>query len=100
MGKWAHLYASPRWRAERKRFLAANPLCVMCMEAKKLTPARIVDHRIPHRGDLRLFWDQGNWQAVCKPCHDGAKKQQEMSGGLRGSSKDGSPLDPAHHWNR
>lgn len=98
MGKWAHLYASPRWRAERKRFLAANPLCVLCMEAKKLTVATVVDHKRPHRGDLRLFWDQGNWASLCATCHSAAKQQQEKSGGLRGSKRDGTPADPNHHW--
>jgi 5-methylcytosine-specific restriction protein A len=30
----------------------------------------VVDHIIPHRGDQYLFWDQENWQALCKDCHD------------------------------
>lgn len=25
---------------------------------------------IPHRGDLRLFWDRDSWRALCKRCHD------------------------------
>lgn len=100
MGKWAHLYESPRWRKRRKLFLLRNPLCAMCMEVQKLTPATVVDHVIPHRGDLRLFWDEGNWRSSCKTCHDGAKQQQEKSGTLRGTNEDGTPLDPGHHWNR
>ena len=30
----------------------------------------VVDHIIPHRGDQKLFWDQNNWQSLCKSCHD------------------------------
>ena len=30
----------------------------------------LLDHIIPHRGDQKLFWDEGNWQALCKACHD------------------------------
>ena len=30
----------------------------------------VVDHIVPHRGDQQLFWNQSNWQALCKPCHD------------------------------
>lgn len=32
--------------------------------------AEVVDHIVPHRGDGKLFWDEGNWQALCKNCHD------------------------------
>lgn len=32
--------------------------------------ATVVDHIVPHRGDDRLFWDEENWQALCKNCHD------------------------------
>ena len=46
------------------------PLCAACEAEGRLVPAMVVDHVTPHRGDLRLFWDSGNWQALCKPCHD------------------------------
>ena len=29
-----------------------------------------LDYIIPHRGDMRLFWDESNWQALCESCHD------------------------------
>jgi 5-methylcytosine-specific restriction protein A len=59
-----------RWRQARLSFLAEHPLCVTC-EAKGLTvEATTVDHVVPHKGDPVLFWDRGNWQALCKPCHD------------------------------
>lgn len=59
-----------RWRKARSRFLKSNPLCVKCKEAGRLTEATVVDHIIPHRGDETLFWDESNWQALCKKCHD------------------------------
>ncbi len=59
-----------KWREARKLFLQKNPLCVSCMRDGKLTPATIVDHVIPHRGDQTLFWNKSNWQALCKRCHD------------------------------
>lgn len=58
------------WRRARKAFLQQNPLCSECRKAGKLTPATVVDHIIPHRGDKRLFWDEKNWQSLCKSCHD------------------------------
>ena len=36
----------------------------------KITPATVVDHIVPHRGDKKLFWDQSNWQPLCKEHHD------------------------------
>ncbi len=59
-----------RWCEARKLYLQRHPLCVKCLENKKITPATVVDHIIPHRGDKTLFWDQENWQALCKNCHD------------------------------
>ena len=59
-----------RWRAARKRYLSAHPLCAMCLEIGRPRVATVVDHVVPHRGDDRLFWDESNWCAMCKPCHD------------------------------
>lgn len=59
-----------KWRAARAQYLKRHPLCVKCLEQGILTPATVVDHIIPHRGNVRLFWDMGNWQALCKQCHD------------------------------
>ena len=59
------------WRESREWFLNAKPSCVKCLEHKgQNIPATVVDHIVPHRGDMRLFWDQSNWQALCKKCHD------------------------------
>ena len=59
-----------RWNVARRRFLREHPLCAECMRQGRLTPATVVDHIIPHRGDEKLFWSEQNWQPLCKPCHD------------------------------
>ena len=59
-----------KWRRARKRFLRSHPLCANCLSQGVLTPATVVDHIVPHRGDHRLFWDEQNWQPLCKACHD------------------------------
>jgi 5-methylcytosine-specific restriction protein A len=28
-----------------------------------------VDHIVPHKNDMTLFWDKANWQSLCGPCH-------------------------------
>lgn len=32
--------------------------------------AEVVDHIQSHKGDMRLFWDESNWQPLCKRHHD------------------------------
>ena len=59
-----------KWREARAAYLRRHPLCVLCRAEGKLTPATVVDHVIPHRGDHQLFWDESNWQALCKTHHD------------------------------
>ena len=59
-----------KWRRARKLFLQRHPLCANCLSQGALTPATVVDHIVPHRGDHRLFWDEQNWQPLCKACHD------------------------------
>lgn len=54
-----------KWRRLSRLFLRRNPLCVVCGG-----PATVVDHIVPHRGDRALFWDQDNWQSMCKRDHD------------------------------
>jgi len=65
-----------RWRHASKAFLAlpANRLCACgCGRA-----ADMVDHIKPHRGDMRLFWDQTNWQPMANsPCHSSRKQKIE-----------------------
>ena len=87
-----------RWQRARVQFLADNPLCKFCEQRGRLTPAAVVDHIKPHRGDRALFWDVSNWQPLCKKCHDSAKAREEH-GRASGSDVDGNPIVPGHHWN-
>lgn len=59
-----------KWRSARNKFLESNPFCVRCKEQGKLVEATVVDHVKPHRGDRNMFWDESNWQPLCKSCHD------------------------------
>lgn len=69
------------WRKMRARFLQQpeNVFCVECMKRGVLTRATVVDHIIPHRGDQELFWDQSNWQALCKSCHDRKTRTKDQT---------------------
>ncbi len=70
-----------KWAAAKKAYLKKNRYCV-CPECREGDPERAntVDHILPHRGDMRLFWDVSNWQAMYKPHHD--RKTAEVDGGF------------------
>jgi 5-methylcytosine-specific restriction protein A len=42
--------------------------------------ATLVDHRLPHRGDMVLFWNVDNWQGLCDHCHNVHKARIEARG--------------------
>ena len=43
-----------------------------------------VDHIVPHKGDQQLFWDQSNWQALCRRCN--SIKCARLEGGFGNAS--------------
>jgi 5-methylcytosine-specific restriction protein A len=58
---------SGTWKKIRAAFLAAHPLCELCLKDGRLTPATLVHHR-------RKLTDGGtndrdNFQALCQECH-------------------------------
>jgi 5-methylcytosine-specific restriction protein A len=57
------------WRKKRVAFLRNNPLCVKCKEHGQTQIATEVDNIIPHGGNMEIFWNQDNWQSLCKSCH-------------------------------
>ena len=87
-----------RWQKASRTFLArgANRLCACgCGQ-----PATVVDHKKPHRGDPRLFWDTSNWQGLSKGCHDSMKQRIERNGYSDRLDVNGLPTDPRHPFNR
>jgi 5-methylcytosine-specific restriction protein A len=61
-----------RWQKVSKLFLQEHPLCECedCKRIGRLTTATVVHHIVPHKGNYNLFWNQDNWQAMSKKCHD------------------------------
>lgn len=73
----SHLYKTKRWQRFRAAHLASDPLCVMCTKAGRLEAATVVDHITPHRGDLDVFWQHGNYQSLCSYHHSKIKQREE-----------------------
>lgn len=78
------------WCRARDRYLDRHPLCVYCALANRVTAANVVDHIIPHRGDMVLFWDEDNWQSLCPPCHNSTKRREENSARRRAQTSSSS----------
>ncbi|MDO5621929.1 MAG: HNH endonuclease signature motif containing protein [Paracoccus sp. (in: a-proteobacteria)] len=109
-------YKTARWRRSRLAHLAAEPVCRLCRQrglvndggltlAGAVQPDRrrrflVVDHIVPHRGDVDLFWDRANWQTLCPDHHDIVKQREEVRGFSNARAADGWPVDPAHPANR
>lgn len=76
------LYQTKRWKVIRRRVLDVEPLCRMCRQEGVYTQARVVDHVVPHRGDVERFWDETGLQPLCKPCHDRKTASETISPGI------------------
>lgn len=76
-----------KWQKARARFLQANPLCVKCQSQGRVKAASDVDHIMPHRGDMTLFWQPSNWQALCHSHH--SEKTATEDGGFGNGAREG-----------
>lgn len=84
------------WQKAREGFLAKHPFCIRCLaeagivsttkaevilecaERGMAVPwASVVDHRVAHRGDKKLFWDSSNWDPLCTTHHSRDKQREE-----------------------
>lgn len=65
-----------KWRKESKAFLALPENRYCACGCGRI--ADCVDHKIPHRGNMKLFWDRKNWQPLASsPCHTSRKQSLE-----------------------
>lgn len=79
-----------KWDKERTAYLKVNRKCCMCP-----APATVVDHKVPHKGDDKLFWSRSNWQPMCASCHSSRKQRQERGRGYGPSVSGPDRLGPA-----
>lgn len=65
-----------QWQMASKAYLATHKRCKIqgpsCTER-----ATCVDHIVPHKGDMKLFWNRENWQAACASCHSTKTASEE-----------------------
>ncbi|MDE0724732.1 MAG: HNH endonuclease signature motif containing protein [Alphaproteobacteria bacterium] len=75
------------WRKAREYFLKSNPYCKHCKAQGRTVIAKVVDHVVPHKGNMSLFRDRTNWQPLCIRCHN--VKTAKEDGGFGRSPKGG-----------
>lgn len=67
-----------RWQKARTGYLLKHPLCICCLANGRVTPAQMVDHVVPHEGDMTIFWRSEDWQALCNDCNQRIKQPIEL----------------------
>lgn len=78
--EWRSWYKTARWQRKRWSVLVRDDFtCQRCGRVEAITSKLVADHKIPHRGDEALFWDDDNLQCLCKTCHDSAKQREEAA---------------------
>lgn len=93
-GSLRKLYSCKRWRDLRQDVAeAAAWMCQGCDVPHQLNEIKFhpdsltVDHKTPHKGNLVLFWDVENLQAVCKRWHDTEKQKMEQAAHATGQGE-------------
>lgn len=81
------LYGTQRWRKLSVAFKRRHPCCSECERNGLTRPTEIVDHIVPAKEDLSLFWDWKNLRALCHDCHN--KIGRKVRGVARGVVVDG-----------
>ena len=81
---WRAWYETERWRKLRLEVLLRDAYTckqtgVLCIGQYPAPNSPVVDHKIPHHGDEKLFWDPENLQTVSKAYHDSEKQKQERA---------------------
>lgn len=97
---YQYLYRTQRWKRLRARQLRKHPYCQCPHHEGQHVPAQVVDHIVPHKGNLRLFFDRKNLQSLTNTCHVVHKQSSERGGkGFDvGCDEQGFPLNQDAAW--
>lgn len=98
--EYRKLYQTKQWRVLRERVLLRDAFkcqhkgCGAFLKRGRSHPhSAVIHHLKPHKGDLDLFFDIDNLQAVCWSCHSGDIQSIEARGKDTEIGEDGWPTD-------
>jgi 5-methylcytosine-specific restriction protein A len=81
---WRAWYRSARWRRLRLECFERDGF--ICQRTGEVCSGRgndplspVANHKRPHRGDPKLFWDLDNLETVTKAAHDGMIQREERA---------------------
>ena len=99
--KYRKLYSTKQWRTLRGTTLTRDHYrcqrCGVSLTSGKSQPtSAVVHHKKPHKGNLTVFYDPSNLEAVGWSCYSGAIQSQEALGYDTTIGADGSPVDGNH----
>ena len=80
-GEWRQWYGTAKWKRLRMDCLVRDKFVCQMSGCGKLildSSQAVADHKIPHRGNEKLFWDLSNLQCLCTDCHDSQKQKEEQ----------------------
>src|SRR5262245_11306583 len=86
-------YCTASWARRRAHQLMIEPLCRLCLEAGRVTPATVADHVVPHRGDFTAF-RLGQLRSLCADCHNRPDRTNS-----RAPVREGTAAGPDEPWN-
>lgn len=81
---WRGWYKTARWqKLARAVFERDHYICqrsgVVCTGKAPAPNSPVANHKTPHRGDPKLFWDPANIETVCKRVHDSEIQREEKA---------------------
>ena len=60
------LYNTPGWEGLKEWKKSNEPVCEVCKRER----TAVIDHRLDHKGNAKLFFSRENLVGMCKTCHD------------------------------
>lgn len=89
--EWRQWYKTARWQKLKQRVHVRDGfVCqvtgVICIGKHPAPNSPVADHKVEHRGNPDLFWDEKNIRTVSKEFHD-RERQREQNVQRRGVVK-------------
>jgi 5-methylcytosine-specific restriction endonuclease McrA len=84
---WRAWYNTSKWQRLRQIVLKRDRWTCqrtgeLCIGKGQEPNAPVINHKIPHRGDEKLFWDIDNLELVAKHVHDSEIQSEERGFGF------------------